>query len=165
MNEKLEWYYAEGDNRVGPISDSQFESLIKSGKINSETLVWNKSFSDWRKLGNYQIKEESKPEREFVKEVEKKVEFKSEKPEVKAGEFKLLGIVIILFTIHSIYGYLFNIRMIFYIFNDIFRLNSPYIIFLSYRAKPFKLRFIVENAYESVDLKEKIVNLIKSVKK
>ncbi len=43
--------------------------------------------------------------------------------------------------------------------------SDELIIFLSYRLKPFKLKFVVENAYESVDLKEKIVNLIKSVKK
>ncbi len=130
MNENIEWYYAEDDKRIGPISKSQFESLIKSGKINSETLVWNKTFSDWRKLGNYQVKEEIKPEREFVKEVEKKPEIKHvEEAEVQSGDFNLLGIVVTIFTIYSLYQYLNNIRMFFYIFQDLFRIDSPYLFY------------------------------------
>lgn len=45
------WYYAEGQNQVGPFSDAEFGALAAEGKILSSTLVWNESMVDWRPYG------------------------------------------------------------------------------------------------------------------
>lgn len=44
----MQWYYAESDNRVGPVNEEDFQILTNTGKIRSETLVWNSSMSDWQ---------------------------------------------------------------------------------------------------------------------
>jgi len=46
-----QWYYAESDNRVGPVGDEEFQILANTGKIRPETLVWNSSMSDWQEYG------------------------------------------------------------------------------------------------------------------
>ena len=43
----MEWYYAEGQKQIGPISDDEFRSLVDNGTILSSTLVWNNSLTDW----------------------------------------------------------------------------------------------------------------------
>lgn len=47
----MEWYYAEGKEQIGPISDSEFRSLVENGTILSDTLVWNSSMDDWKAYG------------------------------------------------------------------------------------------------------------------
>lgn len=46
----MEWYYADGGTRLGPLEDAQFEALRASGKIRPETLVWNAGMADWQRL-------------------------------------------------------------------------------------------------------------------
>ena len=43
----MDWYYAEGAEKVGPLSDGDFDNLIRSGKIRAETLVWRAGMPDW----------------------------------------------------------------------------------------------------------------------
>ncbi|GJM27275.1 MAG: hypothetical protein DHS20C16_36900 [Phycisphaerae bacterium] len=45
------WYYAEGQNQIGPFSDEEFSALASEGKILASTLVWNESMADWRTYG------------------------------------------------------------------------------------------------------------------
>ncbi len=45
------WYYAEGQNQIGPFSDEAFSALASEGKILASTLVWNESMADWRPYG------------------------------------------------------------------------------------------------------------------
>ncbi len=45
------WYYAEGQNQIGPFSDEEFGALAAEGKIRVSTLVWNESMPDWRPYG------------------------------------------------------------------------------------------------------------------
>lgn len=45
------WYYAEGQNQIGPFSGEEFEALAAEGKILASTLVWNESMTDWRPFG------------------------------------------------------------------------------------------------------------------
>ncbi|MFH2047666.1 MAG: RDD family protein [Pseudomonadota bacterium] len=45
----MEWYYSKGKEPVGPVSEADFQSLVSSGTINSNTLVWNQSMVDWQK--------------------------------------------------------------------------------------------------------------------
>ena len=44
-------YYADGDRQVGPIDKTELQSLIKTRKINSQTLVWQPGMNGWEQLG------------------------------------------------------------------------------------------------------------------
>lgn len=41
------WYYAQERERIGPVDDAEFEALIETGVITSETLVWNETLPNW----------------------------------------------------------------------------------------------------------------------
>jgi uncharacterized RDD family membrane protein YckC len=43
----MSWYYAENNERRGPIEDAAFQSLVASGTINANTLVWRDGMTDW----------------------------------------------------------------------------------------------------------------------
>jgi len=45
---KKKWYYADGDSKVGPVEQSQFDSLAASGAIADDTLVWSKGMDSWQ---------------------------------------------------------------------------------------------------------------------
>jgi uncharacterized RDD family membrane protein YckC len=47
----MNWYYAEAGQQIGPIDEAQFEGLIRDGKIQEETLVWNETLDNWRPYG------------------------------------------------------------------------------------------------------------------
>ena len=42
-----DWYYVSDGTRVGPVSSSEVESLIKKQIIVADTQVWNESQTDW----------------------------------------------------------------------------------------------------------------------
>ncbi len=44
------WYYADGDNKIGPINQESFDSLVGDGTIAPETLVWCKGMDGWQPL-------------------------------------------------------------------------------------------------------------------
>lgn len=44
------WYYAEGNQQRGPLSDSEFEEAIGQGRIRRETLVWRDGMENWQSL-------------------------------------------------------------------------------------------------------------------
>ena len=44
------WYYVTGSEKVGPLSQEQFDELVNDGTISLETLVWHKGLSDWLSL-------------------------------------------------------------------------------------------------------------------
>jgi len=46
----MNWYYTQGDQRLGPISEAEFEALIASGTITEETLVWKEGMANWTPL-------------------------------------------------------------------------------------------------------------------
>jgi uncharacterized RDD family membrane protein YckC len=48
----IDWYYKEGDNKIGPITDEQIKELAGQGKISAETLVWNEFIGSWRTYGS-----------------------------------------------------------------------------------------------------------------
>jgi uncharacterized RDD family membrane protein YckC len=43
----MSWYYAENNERRGPIEDAAFQSLVAAGTIKSDTLVWREGFANW----------------------------------------------------------------------------------------------------------------------
>lgn len=42
------WYYMENGQQQGPVSEEDFEDSVKSGKIASDTLVWNEGLTGWK---------------------------------------------------------------------------------------------------------------------
>lgn len=46
----MTWYYAQGDQRQGPISDSELDALIAAGTVNENTLVWKEGMAAWTPL-------------------------------------------------------------------------------------------------------------------
>lgn len=47
-----DWYYADGGNRNGPVSDEAFGELARTGVVNDSTLVWNVTLSEWTPYGS-----------------------------------------------------------------------------------------------------------------
>jgi len=43
----VNWYYARGDEQVGPLDDQEFRELINAGIIRGDTLVWRPGLEDW----------------------------------------------------------------------------------------------------------------------
>lgn len=43
----MDWYYLEGDNQHGPVTEEQIVSLAREGAIRGNTLVWREGFDDW----------------------------------------------------------------------------------------------------------------------
>ena len=46
------WYYVEDQERIGPISRGEMESLYKSSKLNNESFIWRKGMDNWEKLNS-----------------------------------------------------------------------------------------------------------------
>jgi hypothetical protein len=47
MSTDSNWYYAENDKRIGPISQEQLIGLWNEEAISSETLIWTKGMKEW----------------------------------------------------------------------------------------------------------------------
>lgn len=47
----MAWYYAEDGKQQGPVSDPEFESMVRQGEVRSDTLVWREGMGDWRPYG------------------------------------------------------------------------------------------------------------------
>lgn len=43
----MQWYYAINGQRLGPVSQTEFEQLVSSGQIKGETLVWRQGMANW----------------------------------------------------------------------------------------------------------------------
>ena len=43
----MNWYYIDGPLRVGPIPDTEWAELVRSGKIQPDTLVWQEGMEKW----------------------------------------------------------------------------------------------------------------------
>ena len=50
----MKWYYAQNNQRQGPVSESEFDFLVHQKKILPDTLVWNETMPDWRPLREVQ---------------------------------------------------------------------------------------------------------------
>jgi hypothetical protein len=46
----MNWFYADGKIRKGPVSDSELDALLRSGKISPTTLIWREGMSQWQPL-------------------------------------------------------------------------------------------------------------------
>lgn len=45
------WYYSMNNQPVGPVDSETIRSLLQSGKIDVNTLVWQEGMADWKRLG------------------------------------------------------------------------------------------------------------------
>ncbi|MGD9158288.1 MAG: RDD family protein [Desulfobacteraceae bacterium] len=48
----MQWYYEGSNGQVGPVSEEEFQALIKEGIITYSTLVWNSTMTDWEEYGS-----------------------------------------------------------------------------------------------------------------
>jgi len=44
----MDWYYKNGDTRIGPVTDEQMRELALQGTITPKTLVWNEIIARWQ---------------------------------------------------------------------------------------------------------------------
>lgn len=47
----MSWYYAIDGAQQGPVSEHDFQRLISSGQIKTDTLVWREGMPDWKPHG------------------------------------------------------------------------------------------------------------------
>jgi uncharacterized RDD family membrane protein YckC len=45
----MQWYYVLGKERIGPVEEEEFRSLVSDGTIRPETLVWRKGMTQWQR--------------------------------------------------------------------------------------------------------------------
>ncbi len=45
-----DWYYANSGERAGPVTESEFLDLRRSGQIGAQTLVWREGMTGWQPL-------------------------------------------------------------------------------------------------------------------
>jgi uncharacterized RDD family membrane protein YckC len=48
----MNWYYARGDERMGPVDEAQILALAATGQITAQTLVWREGMADWVPWGH-----------------------------------------------------------------------------------------------------------------
>lgn len=46
----MQWYYVEGDRKVGPVHEDDLRKLVAEGKVGATTLVWREGMSAWAEL-------------------------------------------------------------------------------------------------------------------
>lgn len=50
------WFYEEGGQRKGPISENEIIEMIKIKKITHGSSVWEKRYPDWQKIENTELR-------------------------------------------------------------------------------------------------------------
>lgn len=48
----MNWYYSTGGDPVGPHSEDDIETLLQSGALSADTLVWRKGLAQWTALAD-----------------------------------------------------------------------------------------------------------------
>jgi hypothetical protein len=43
----MSWYYADNNERRGPVDDAAFDAMVRAGGIRPETLVWREGMANW----------------------------------------------------------------------------------------------------------------------
>ncbi len=43
----MNWYYVEQGKQAGPVSDEQFDEMVRDGRIMPDMLVWREGMADW----------------------------------------------------------------------------------------------------------------------
>ena len=49
----MDWYYVnEEGQKMGPVSQQEFDELVSKGTITQQTKVWNSNYGEWKTYGN-----------------------------------------------------------------------------------------------------------------
>lgn len=43
----MSWYYADNNERRGPVEDAAFQELVRAGTVKPDTLVWREGMTNW----------------------------------------------------------------------------------------------------------------------
>lgn len=43
----MDWYYEDDNKKIGPVPETEIKTLVKEGKINGGTKIWNEKISKW----------------------------------------------------------------------------------------------------------------------
>jgi uncharacterized RDD family membrane protein YckC len=43
----MNWYYAVDEEQVGPLTEAEFDALVKEGRIKPDTKVWRDGMAEW----------------------------------------------------------------------------------------------------------------------
>ncbi|RUS67247.1 hypothetical protein CUZ56_01190 [Saezia sanguinis] len=54
--EEATWYYADGQQRLGPVSSQQIINFIKAKKLTYGSMVWNSTLTEWIALEHSEFK-------------------------------------------------------------------------------------------------------------
>lgn len=46
------WYFMQGGQQTGPISDADFRQMIASGQVNALTMIWKEGMANWVQAGS-----------------------------------------------------------------------------------------------------------------
>ncbi len=49
------WYYATGNERKGPVTESALVELLRQGSVRNDDLVWTEGMADWTPLKNTRL--------------------------------------------------------------------------------------------------------------
>ncbi|MBK1854154.1 DUF4339 domain-containing protein [Verrucomicrobiaceae bacterium 5K15] len=49
-----EWFYGKDNTQHGPVSDLEIRTLISSGEVQPETIIWREGMADWLPLKDVQ---------------------------------------------------------------------------------------------------------------
>ena len=44
----MDWYYVQNGKRMGPVSEEELQTLVSTGVISSEGLVWRRGMTQWQ---------------------------------------------------------------------------------------------------------------------
>jgi hypothetical protein len=47
-----EWYYAKNKQRVGPVTETQLQELVRSGELGPADMVWKQGMAKWQPAGS-----------------------------------------------------------------------------------------------------------------
>jgi len=47
----MPWYFAEHGKQVGPLSEADFDTAVRAGRVAPDTLVWRDGMKDWTPYG------------------------------------------------------------------------------------------------------------------
>ncbi|MEQ1945627.1 MAG: RDD family protein [Bryobacteraceae bacterium] len=48
----MQWYYAENGQQRGPVDDDALATLVNSGAVRDDTLVWHEGMQNWQSYGS-----------------------------------------------------------------------------------------------------------------
>lgn len=122
----MAWYYAVDNQRQGPVTDRDFQSLVQKGTVTSETLVWRHGMAKWQRHGDLVAEKPAQIPSQ-----------KSEVPHVKLSP-RFTGEGMALFVIHlvnmalkiitlGIYSFWARIKVRKYIYENTFFLKDRFL--------------------------------------